>query len=78
MDFASLDISKALNIIFNSPLPDKLARYRLDGWSARWDVKLANRLHSEVAISVFTYAGSLSQVGSTRNQYWAPHCSTAS
>lgn len=28
---------------------------------------MANRLHSEVAISVFTYAGSLSQVGSARN-----------
>lgn len=31
VDTASLDISKKVNIIFNSPLLDKLARYRLDG-----------------------------------------------
>ena len=36
VDVVYLDFSKAFDAVSHSLLLDKLARYRLDGWSARW------------------------------------------
>jgi len=36
MGVVYLDFSKAFKSMFHSLLLDKLTRYRLDGWSARW------------------------------------------
>jgi len=74
-----LGFSTAFGTVSHSLLLDKLARYRLDGQSARW---MGNWLigHTQRVVVNFTdlQAGSLLQVRSSRDRYWSPLYSTSS
>ncbi|KAK4811368.1 hypothetical protein QYF61_027597 [Mycteria americana] len=56
VDVVYLDFSKAFNALSHSLLLDKLARYRLDGWSARWVGNWLTGGTQRVVINVF-YSG---------------------
>lgn len=66
-----LDFSKVFNTVIHILLLDKLTRYRLNGWSARRMEKWLTSHTQRVVINVSFSVGSLSQVGSPEEQYWA-------
>ncbi|KAK4806222.1 hypothetical protein QYF61_001145 [Mycteria americana] len=53
VDTVYLDFSKAFDTVSHSLLGDKVAKYRLDGWSARWIENWLTGCTQRVVINVF-------------------------